>query len=210
MTPEKKLTVLEVSEQFNQKRECIRGALQKGILKGEKAPDGIWLIDEKEAIRYYTPPNDTNWSDTYVAAGVIEKTPQQIVYMIEEGKLEGKKYKGQWFILNTDLRPYLNGGNDMKEKTAKAKFKVKNSAGIHMRPSIAICKVCQNYTDTTLFLKVKGQTWVHRGYHSVAELLSMCIEQGSTVHLQAYGPHAEVLIDSIIEKADDSFGVPSH
>ena len=82
---------------------------------------------------------------------------------------------------------------------------IRNSAGIHCRPSAAIVKAMTGYPGT-LSISAPGGTCDPR---SIMGLLSLCLEPGTKVRIQVDGPEETATACKLVELLETHFDFPA-
>ena len=85
----------------------------------------------------------------------------------------------------------------------KKKVTIKNSAGLHARPSAQLVKVAGKY---------KSDFFIHSyGYRvngkSILGVMTLAAEHGAELELEVDGPDEEEAMNSIIQLVEDKFGM---
>lgn len=88
----------------------------------------------------------------------------------------------------------------MIERTAV----IRNSAGIHCRPSAVIIKAVQAYEGSAMVYSESGEAKLH----SIMGLLSLCLEQGSKVKIVVEGPNEETFAEELVKLFETEFDFP--
>ncbi len=102
----KVFSINDISELYGVKVNSVQKALQRKVLKGHKNDFGEWLVKEKDAEEYYTPPAIPEWIKMSDAAILFSITPMNLRNAIDEG-MKSMKYKGEWYLLSKDFHKFL-------------------------------------------------------------------------------------------------------
>ena len=82
---------------------------------------------------------------------------------------------------------------------------IRNSAGIHCRPSAAIVKAISDYPGQ-LSISAPGGTCDPR---SIMGLLSLCLEPGTPVRITVDGPDETAIACKLVELLETNFDFPT-
>lgn len=85
----------------------------------------------------------------------------------------------------------------------KKKITIKNSAGLHARPSAALVKLASKY---------KSDFFIHMyGYRvngkSILGVMTLAAEEGAELELELDGPDEKEALKAITELVDEKFGM---
>jgi phosphocarrier protein len=91
----------------------------------------------------------------------------------------------------------------MVSKTAERRVVVRNPAGLHARPSLAISQTVKK-SRSRVTIQSRSQT-VDAG--DILQLLSLGAAHGTELTLSAVGPDAEEVLESLARQFADRFGL---
>ena len=101
------LSIKDVSQQYNQKIRTVRGALQRGYLKGHKDINSQWQIRPEDAEYYFTPPCPNCWISFTVASLYFSIKKEKLYKLRDEGAFAICIYKKTIYAKIKDLLPTL-------------------------------------------------------------------------------------------------------
>lgn len=81
---------------------------------------------------------------------------------------------------------------------------VRNSAGIHCRPTAEIIKAAAPYEGTITVIGERGSTTLH----SALEMMIMGLEQGAEVTIRVEGPKKEATLKQFVDLFEHHFDFP--
>ncbi len=91
----------------------------------------------------------------------------------------------------------------MVSNTAVRKVTVLNPAGLHARPSLAVAQTVRR-SNSKVRIRASDQTI---DAADILQLLSLGVTQGTELELEATGPDAEKVLDSLAAQFANRFGV---
>ena len=84
------------------------------------------------------------------------------------------------------------------------KATIKNSQGIHCRPSAVIIKAVQDYEGIARACTESGEA----SLRSIMGLLSLCLEKGTEVKIMVDGPDEEQVCSELVTLFETEFDFP--
>ena len=87
--------------------------------------------------------------------------------------------------------------------TIEKTYTIKNTYGLHIRPSTAICSTVKKY-DSTVKIHYKNQVVDAR---SVINLLTLSVKHGEDIKIEATGKDAKKVIAELGDLIDNYFGL---
>ena len=91
------------------------------------------------------------------------------------------------------------------EVTCRAKAVIKNNAGIHCRPTAVIVKEARRFDAQ---ITIESEDAGSADPTSAIELLSLGLDKGAHVDLEATGPDAESAVTKLAELLETEFDFP--
>lgn len=208
------LSVDDIVDLFHQKSNTVKRACSRKFLKSYKNTKGQWRIKLEDAEKYFNDPDPHKWIAYSVAIKQFGITRTRLNNLRYTGEVPGIKHKGKWYADMEKLSPFLA---EMKEKQSNTALNtlqksitltIKNSKGIHLRPTNVICTICTKFLKTTkLFLLYGGTTWEYSLAKGVGKLLEMEIHCGSKVVFKAEGIHCSDVLSEIRREVTSKFSV---
>ncbi len=84
----------------------------------------------------------------------------------------------------------------------KAKVKVKNLLGLHMRPAGMLCNEAIKYKSKITFIKEDSKT----NAKSVLSVLGACVKCGDEIEFCCEGEDEEVALKALVELVENGLG----
>ena len=81
---------------------------------------------------------------------------------------------------------------------------IRNSAGIHCRPSATIVKTLSGYSGEVVVTAPGGSC----DPRSIMELLALCLEPGTKIRIRVTGPDEELVARDLVELFEKHFDFP--
>ena len=91
----------------------------------------------------------------------------------------------------------------MDNESSIRKVTVRNPAGLHARPSLAVAQTVRR-SQSKVNVRVNGRT---ADAGDILQLLSLGVEHGTELELEATGPDADAVLDSLVVQFDNCFGI---
>lgn len=85
----------------------------------------------------------------------------------------------------------------------KKKITIKNSAGLHARPSAALVKLASKF-DSDFYIYSHGYRVNGK---SILGVMTLAAESGAELELEFEGPDEKEALKAIVELADNKFGM---
>ena len=89
--------------------------------------------------------------------------------------------------------------------TARAKAVIRNSAGIHCRPTAVIVKTAREFNDEITIRNQEGNT---ANPCSAIEILGLGLDQGAEAEIEVTGPTAEECCQRLVEVLEREYDFP--
>jgi phosphocarrier protein len=94
----------------------------------------------------------------------------------------------------------------MMEQTTtghRAKVKIPNTLGLHLRPASQLVKVAAQYASCDISLEKDGQLINAK---SIMGVIMLAAEQGSEITIEASGEDSEAAVAALVGIIEDGFG----
>ena len=85
----------------------------------------------------------------------------------------------------------------------RAKVKIPNPLGLHLRPASQLVKVAAQYQSCDISLEKDGQLINAK---SIMGVIMLAAEQGSEITIEASGDDSEVAVAALVAIIEDGFG----
>lgn len=209
-------SITELSNRLTIPRKTIETAIHRNKLKGHKSPEGSWLIEERDALEYFNTSLSPEWISFQNVASFFHIPIEKLFYLRDESDIETKKFKGEIHVRVNEIYPTLIAVGLTKDYKRdihyrntlcfKTSFKLQNSKGLHLRPSVSICNLAKShYPETRIELTYNNISWEFHPSGTVCDLLALKIPCGGNIILKTWGTEKKGLAKEVIDLAQKTF-----
>ena len=140
------MKIKDASQTTGKPKNTILSACQDGRIQAQKDSNGQWEIDETSLKKYFSEPQSPDWYPLKIAANIFKIPENKLTSAIDSGTIQAQNYHKKWYV-ETKTMQNLVKKREKKEKLVEKKmtFVVKNTKGLHTRPSTVIVKMIQDY-----------------------------------------------------------------